>query len=569
MIRSIQRFAAVLGMMLLLTAAFGQSPASNSPIDAQLRQRDERLNAPVSLSVDRIYLGELLEALSAKTGVTLSMDNTDRFSGVLIACDLKQVPLSDVMTSLASLVGSKNGVWEWIADTGQTPVRYSLRPTQAARMEAGRRKQARQDLFEKLADLTVRMNSMSPLERKANQGKITSAMQTDAPEMANTRLVSLPANGNFWNGIRLFADLLTPEERLRVLRGGKAIGRTFDTMSEKDRKAALTLEPAEGFKNGTHLEKITSIRFQREPFPSFSPFLPDSDGDPGLLISLGAESSFGGRTYFTIRTSELLPGIAADWALPGDRKALYADQDPIRKGVPFELDTLWKTAPVLDHNIAQMAATEGVSFMAVVPDGDFSALSGVWVQTPVQTPMQNFDEAWRDSRNLMHKWREGILLVSYPKWFYGDESQVPYKTVERLRTSLRKQNGLLSLEDLVDPVAALSPAQRISLRREFAPLQLNGTMNEICAFYTRYPQALTDPQTPVDPVMEIFLRENGLLPNDLEPEEHVVTVYLADLGDRGGPGAYHNYTLQFTTSKPRSLNGPGVRIKRIEPNPLP
>jgi hypothetical protein len=95
---SIHRVSAVLGiLLLLLMSALGQSPASNSPIDAKMRQSDERLNAPVSFSADRIYLGELLEALSAKTGVALSMDNTDSFSGILIACDLKQIPLADVM----------------------------------------------------------------------------------------------------------------------------------------------------------------------------------------------------------------------------------------------------------------------------------------------------------------------------------------------------------------------------------------------------------------------------------------------------------------------------------------
>jgi len=396
MLYSIQRFAAVLGMLLLLlTTASGQTPASNSPIDAKMRQTDERLNAPVTFSADRIYLGELLEALSAKTGVALSMDNNDNFSGILIACDLEQTPLADVMNSLWSLVSSKSGVWEWRADALHAPVRYSLRPTQEAHQEAGRLNKARQEVFEALSELTIRMSALSSEERKAGREKITADMSTDAPELSNIPLASQPATGNYWAGIRLFAALLPLEKRNQVLRG-ETITIPFSSLSEKDRQMAATLE-----EYGSH-NYVDGILQDSHQLPDAIRFHTHSgSGDTYFVISLGWKNSFGGRTYFGTRTSAGLPHISADWMLPGDLSTLKADETPLTKQVLFKADTFWKKAPSLDQKIAQFAATADVSFLAVVPEGNLLPMPVSFDRTSILS----FDEAWPGARNLMHKWR--------------------------------------------------------------------------------------------------------------------------------------------------------------------
>jgi hypothetical protein len=183
----------------------------------------------------------------------------------------------------------------------------------------------------------------------------------------------------------------------------------------------------------------------------------------------------------------------------------------------------------------------------------------------------------------MHKWRDGILLVSYPAWFYGDDGAIPYETTKRLRASARKQNGLLTLEDIAGPITTLSAVQRKRLSVEFPPIGTPGDfpampsrpmpfsvrpMADISAFYMRYPQALNE-AVPVDAEMQAFLQKSGLWVRGLQPDEHVVSVHIIDEGDRTGPDAQRIYVLQFATSWPRMMESARFNVRRIEPKPHP
>lgn len=73
------RFAILWGLLILGKAACGQSTVDEAHPQNPLLQ-DARLKSSVSLSVDRIYLGDLLERLTAETKVGLSIDFSDRSS---------------------------------------------------------------------------------------------------------------------------------------------------------------------------------------------------------------------------------------------------------------------------------------------------------------------------------------------------------------------------------------------------------------------------------------------------------------------------------------------------------
>jgi hypothetical protein len=566
----IQRFAAVFVLLLsLLTSVLAQNPASKSPIDAKMRQSDERLNAPVTFSADRIYLGELLEALSAKTGVTLSMDNTDSFSGILVACDLKQIPLADVMNSLWSLIGSKSGVWEWKADTHQTPTCYSLQPTLNARKLGERLHQAMQASFEAQIELMIQRAFMPPEERKATVDRFAESLDMDDLMHAKqyARVIDLEP---MWAVVRLFANALSPDQRTQVLRGVK-IDIPFSSLSPEDLHTAQqrydwnpTLPPADTF-------HFCVARFKSDFTATVLQFDLQFEGEKRF----GVEGSF-----FMTTMTDRLQHLYEDWILPGDLRTMDADTRPITALAAVHPEAIWNRAPLLDRTIAQLAATEQVSFMAVVPEYYHDSMSG-----PLgKTPTQYFTELWT-TPELMHKWRENILLVTDPKWFYGDEAQYPYGTVKRLRASLQKQNGLLSLEDIVEPITTLSTEQMDYLTEEFPfsgirKVELTGAsrrvveplpqaMLSLCALYRRYPKVWSKQGLRIDLKMQALLHDSKLWPTWLQAGEEVTALRIVDSPNPASADLHQTYTLQATTSRQKWRDVASFSIVRIAPKIQP
>lgn len=549
-------FTVFLGMLLLGRAADAQEQATGAPISAQKIQRDARLKTPVSLSADRMYLGELLEKLSAETHVALSVDLKDDLSSVEITCDLKQMPLANVMNSLWSLLGNKNGSWEWTIDGSQAQPRYQLHSTPAARMEPGRLNRLKQETFERLAEQLIRMEALKPEERKLAEKQLPPVMRIDDPDL---RIGAAdPNRGNFWEGIRLLGTL-APELRRLVLQG-QTFDISFDTLPAKDRKAALTMEPS---MSGADARKQPGASYTAPDRARFMVQAGAPTNDLTFQILIGSQHRLGGRTYFATRLAGLYPRIVADWIGPGDQAIREIEDEPLPDLVAFPAESLWnKTAPP-DHNIAQLAAMKGVSFMAVLP-------SEPWAGFPIHAaymPRLLFSEAAQGSVPLMHKWRDGVLLVSYPGWFYGDPGQVSYSTIARLRDRLQAQNGLLSLQDLIEPVAGLSEVQRRRLSAEFPPLRPEFIRDRILAFRNRFPQV--EQGIPFDEKAQVALEELGIGAGGVEPDERRVLIRLVDLPDRDAPEPQHHYSLQIMTSNQRTIDLAGFRIKPIDPNARP
>ena len=551
-VRLIGRLVVALGLLFLLTAAFGQNAPVEAPITFKMRRTDARLNAPVTFSADRVYLGELLEALSTKTGVVLSMDNTDRFSGTLIACDLNQAPLAEVMNALWSLLGSKDGLWEWKVDARQPQSRYLLRPTPDARLSADRLRRAMQRTFEAKADALMQMAFLSPEARKVGVERYAAAMGMEDPKSARAFLTACLDDENMWTSMRLFANQLSPNQRLRVLRG-EMVDVPLRSLSPEDRRAATKLQdaddPGRAARERLQLQApAETLRFQGTCYRNGA--IPSS---LSMMVGIGSEQQgWPLRGYLGLGTYGLSPGVFADWILPGDLRTRDLETHPMIEPVAFRSEAVWRRAPVQEQNFAQLAAANDVSFLAVVSENtrhDTPALLG-------KTPAQYFSDLWKMPK-MMHKWREGILLIHYPEWFYEDETQVPFDIVKRLRVSLQNQDGLLSLDDVATPVMTLNAAQLSHLSEEFpfpgARILTMGQppqpMASICAFYKRYPKTWSERGVPIDLKMQAYLQNSNLWPTLFEENESITTVRLRDLPDRFAGDVRHTYTVQLYTTK--------------------
>lgn len=557
-VSSLKRITTVITMLFFLTPVLGQAPPSESPVNLKMRQIDARLNAPVTFHADRMYLGELMEALSLQTQVVLTIDDADSFSGVRITCDLKQIPLADVMNALWSLVGFKNGLWEWKSDSKQSPAHYYFHPTQNARNLAERLNREMQEAFEAQAELMIRMASLSPVERQASADKLAASMLLDDTAVAKNYVDPKAGLDQFWAAIRLFANIVPPEARTQIFRG-ETVYLPLSSLSADDRQLALKL--------GGRTKVVVTDGVRQEIAPDTIRFRSTryignhKDISMHMFISVGGKEGFQGMSYFGMLTFGLLPRAYASWILPHDLRILDIDRHPLNTLVSFKQEDIWAATPILDHDVAQLAATEGVSFLAVIPED-------VGFQMPRafgKTPEQYFAELWKDEPYLMHKWRDGIMLLSYPTWFYGDDAQYAYGTVKRLRKSLKQQDGLLSLKDVAEPATTLKQAQLKRLSEEFPAFQNAPLMAPVCDFYRHYPKSQSDNGITVDLKIQAFLTDSKLWPTALEDNERVTAVRILDVQKILPTDGRHTYHLQLLTSKHTWRDIAGFWIVRIPP----
>lgn len=539
-VTSLRYMFCILGMLFVLTKPMAQGSPGAYPIDAKMRQMDNRLNVPVSFHADRMYLGELLENLTAQTHVALSTDLDSSFSGTRITCDLKKLPLADVMNSLCSLVGFKDAPWEWRSETRQGTLRYNFRPTRSATVLSERLTKEMQEAFEAQADLMIKMAQMSPQDRQANVDKLATSMLLTDTKVAQ-EFVS-PSLDRFWAAIRLFAAAVPPDQRTRIWRG-ETVNIPLASLSDADRQLALKL----GGKNTVIVtnegrEEIVpdTIRFKTTRY----------NGDRKVIsmqmfISVGGKAGFQGMSYFGMLTFGLLARAYEGWILSGDQKIRDIEMHAITALAPFQPEGSWLGTPQLDRDIVQLAVTEGVSFLALIPEYSGSPLPAILGKTP----KQYFEDLWKDEPYVMHKWRRDVLLANYPTWFYGDDAQYSYAVVKRLRVSKRNQEGLLKLEDVTEAVTTLKEAQWKRLGEEFPDFKNARQILPIATVYKQYPQALSAKGVPVDLKMQGFLKAHGLWPSPLEEDERILAARILDEHETGIAMPRHTYHLQLASSK--------------------
>src|SRR5262249_35449768 len=83
---------------------------------------------------------------------------------------------------------------------------------------------------------------------------------------------------------------------------------------------------------------------------------------------------------------------------------------------------------------------------------------------------------------LQHKWRSGVLLLTYPAWFTREEQspKAPWRTVRELR-SIQAARGYLGLSDLCHAARLLTEPQLTGLAEEFPALNSLSGWREIFA----------------------------------------------------------------------------------------
>lgn len=454
--------------LLILSAAV---PGHSQTITSTQRQQDPRLEQQVTLGASRIYVGALLEQLSAQTGVDLSAGEQDGASDQEVAVSIRRLPLADAIDALWSLLSYQDANWEWRRESKNSRLCYKLVRPPAAQSFADQLKRQVQTDFEVQAKTLLDALSMT-LE------------QLKAAAKDNKDLADLAGDERLRNGLTAFAQALSPEEQSAVLQEQISAQVPVARLSDAGRafvKSEWSFAANSGATIKTSpdgpwmpLPEPTSVTFQANYIPG--------QIYPSLFIDL---EHMGGSSYVGgTRQEEAWQKKLDDlWILPGD--TINDPVFPLPMHLPAADKSKQSAETVQAQRLSQLASAAPVSLMACLPerqDADFGSPDG-------QRPSSYLERIKQQTPFLRHKWRQKTLLLTYPTWFQEQSStaQIPWLLIKQFRQTETKDKGLFSIEDLARLCSRLSAPQMQRLSREFPGLANTYAWQELLSQISRYP----------------------------------------------------------------------------------
>jgi hypothetical protein len=438
---------------------------------AALRRTDQRLDQPVTVRAQRIYVGDVLDRLSRQAGVALSASLEGEAGDVQIAVFLTHVPLADVMDGLCGLLSYRRAGWLWARFGKPGRYRYRLEQPAAARQLAARLCQESQATLEGEAHDLLAALTMAPdeLQQAARQ---------------NPRVADLMEDPRMRAGLAVFAETLPPDTQLAVLRGQQQIRVPVAQLSPRGRAFVQSVWASAGHPmrkdNDGPLEPIPEpswINFDVERFPGTT--------TPALFIHMEGIGGYGYLGGVPVERA-WQQKMANAWKLPGD-----AADNPISvRSVPQQPEkTTRATQRLLALRLKQLADAVPVSLIARLPrrQNDPGPPSGQTVHSFLEHLLEALPP-------LQSKWRDNILLLTYPGWFRdeAEDSRVPWAVVKQLRQAEDASGGFLSARALAAAADQLRQPQLQRLAQEEFPVMAHvARWRDLFRLMHRIPQLTT------------------------------------------------------------------------------
>ncbi len=197
--------------------------ARSAPITQEMRQADKRLETLITLAAPRIYLGELLEQVSAQSHVSITTSLREPMSGARLTISFRRMPLADVLNGLYSLLSFRDAEWRW-ERTGKPDTSdnytYHFIITEAARSLPDRLRQKAQAAFEHEAMSLLGAVKMTQQERDALGRK----------EPETGQLLTEPRT---MEGLNAISESVPAEHLPQLLSGKEQVRVPFDKLSAR------------------------------------------------------------------------------------------------------------------------------------------------------------------------------------------------------------------------------------------------------------------------------------------------------------------------------------------------
>lgn len=458
------------------------APASEQDtITEALRKEDSRLQTRVSLTVSRIYIGDLIERLAVQSHVALTCGIQDTASDDPICVRLQDTPLADVLDSLWSLVSYQKAEWRWERRGEAGAYSYHLSRPLVSRRFADYLKEQIQLEFEALCEDMLKASLLTPDARK--KFLMEFVPKRLGGDMKLVEAYTSPVTDRTWGGLRIFQEAFPKEQWKRVLRGEEDPHVPVSSLSafgkEWVHKDWLASPTTRINLDGTQelLPEVDKIGFAAERA--------DLGVTPVLFLTTYSGLGYIGGTPFEKVIQAKLRSL---WYLENDltteereKRKLERPQglpEPPRNGFPME------------DRLLQMAEAAQVSLLARLPvdprigNQDLGSPFGQSLESYLSRLQKH------DVVPLPHKWRNSLLMVNYPPWFYEEDQKASWSVIKQLRATRLRDGGLTPLRDLGIAIARLNAKQIPPLEKEFPILAQTRGQPALISLFGREPLLL-------------------------------------------------------------------------------
>lgn len=498
----------VLALVFLQFSAF----CFSDTITDTMRKEDARLEKTISFTASRIYVGELLEQISKRSGVVISASERDGATDEQVFVCLVNTKLGDCLDALWSLLSYKDAEYYW-ARTGEAGrYQYKLGRSQGAQKLAGRLLDLTQELFEKQANILVSALNVTPNERKVIVQKMVHDLLAADGDEAKQLVKGLTENENIWAGLSLFANVLSPEQQKQVLRGENIIRKEVSELPEKGRDFVKSnWEATKAYR------KFSDGHTEPVPIPTYVAFYArrqlQGTISPTMFIQL---ERIGGYGYLGGVPMEkaIRKKVGELWRLKGDLSDHALKHKIVQQ--PEKGGTLETEKSLFEMRLKQTANNTPVTIMARLPD-DARVDPGLPFNQSIQAYLERLDDY---PPYFQNKWRHDVLLIDYPGWFQDDAMKIPLAFVKRLRQSRIEHNGYFYARDLAAAANFLQQDQLRRLAAEFPVLNQVADFREVWVTLSPNSQALnrllTAQGLPLTEEMTASLKGNMFFKNIME-----------------------------------------------------
>lgn len=472
-----------------------QELADDEPqITAAMRKDDARLDLPVTIASRRITIGELLEDLTKRTGVTLKAGERDGAADPSVAVFCKNLPLHRVLNSLWSVMSYREATWVWDRAGAPGSFRYELTVPRKAQKLRERLLNWTQQQFERNAEKLMAVADGTDEDRQRALKEIYGD-----PDFKNP---ILPVN-RLWADIRAFKHALTSDQQKSVLRGEGTIEAPLSALDEKSRERLLS-DWRELTRDTIYLDgngvKYTppdpaSVRFELVRYIS----------TPSLCVNMVANSTAAPYEIGGVPLESAYRAyLSSLWLLPTDQKKDFALERMMTKPEAQPTET---TQEQLDVNMNAQTQARNKTPLGLLSQHLEEIASGasvaLFARLPEDNPYTSLAEPWglrlgdywqrERIRPVMTKWRDGVHLITTQVWPIEDPP-IPLFFVRQLRKDAIP-GKLLPFEDLVQAAGLLTVGRLGRLTTEFPVMQSVAQAREILALFYRVPALANQAQT--------------------------------------------------------------------------
>jgi hypothetical protein len=484
-------------MWLLVYLSEVPHVANADSITSKMRIDDRRLESRVNISARRIRLGDLLERITTQTGIKIACSERDGGSGTYMSAHADGIPVGDLLDAVWSLTANQDAQWRWEREGTSADYRYTLvQPERAKRRSELIREYVKQAAVYHFGAM-LEIARMPAEDRVKNKKLISQSLGVDEDHWADGFLNS----PGLFDIHELVAACVPRDKLITLIRGETSASVPIDSLSATGKQ---WLEKCQG------MIGLDAQSFRNDPVGDAAPktlhFYPaPADRQTELIARIAPLIMLSTSKHFGI---SVLGGTALEagmgnvvrkkWNVQGDKVDTQLANRLVDKPIEMKTPPFGGLLPgfngrpprprpipsILEIRLLQMAQGSGVPILMILPATnlvDPGDPSGHTVRDTIESAKKRFPKP-------MFKWRNGVLLASYPQWFVEEDGSIPYALAKKY---LNEPNLPISLKNMVNLMVAITDRQAFELSLENAAVKSALEIRPLLILASRYPQLVS------------------------------------------------------------------------------